>query len=184
MSGMIGENRTHNTHKSVEWYTPKWVFDELNLVFDLDPSSPHDHETFVPAKEKYTVFDDGLKKEWFGRVFMNPPYGPSTGQWIRRLCHHKDGIALVFSRTDASWFQDALRSATAVLFINGRIDFVPGNENKHKKSRSGAGSTLFAFGSDCARSLMNLSHRGFFVMLRPIYSESTAFALDATKDRE
>lgn len=163
MSGMFGETRQAPTHKSVEWYTPSWVFDALSIDFDLDPSSPHDMETAVPASVKYTVFDDGLKKPWFGRVWMNPPYGPDTGFWIRRMIDHGNGIALVFSRTDASWCQEAMRAATAILFMAGRIDFVPGLENQHKKSRAGAGTVLFAFGGECAIALERLSDRGIFI---------------------
>ncbi len=151
--------------KSVEWYTPKWVFDALGLSFDLDPASPHDFETAVPAELKYTVFDNGLKKPWSGRVWMNPPYGTDTGIWVRRLADHGDGIALVFSRTDASWFQEALKSATAVLFIAGRIQFVAGLENQHKKSRCGAASALFAFGHECAIALRNMADRGVYIDL-------------------
>lgn len=165
MSGMFGERRAHNIKKSVEWYTPAWVFKALGLTFDLDPASPHDHDSAVPAANKYTVFDDGLSKPWFGRVFINPPYGPTTGQWVRRLCDHGNGIALVFSRTDTSWFHEAARSASAVLFVAGRIDFIPGHENKHKKARAGAGTVFFAFGHDCAEALMKLSDRGLFINL-------------------
>lgn len=165
MSGFIGEPVTRLTHKSVEWYTPKWIFDELGMEFDLDPSSPHDMATDVPAATKYTVFDDGLKKPWFGRVWMNPPYGPSTGMWMARMAAHGRGIALVFSRTDAAWFQGAMRSATAVLFMAGRIEFVPGKENQHKKGRSGAGTALFAFGEECAEALERMSAKGVFLRI-------------------
>lgn len=160
---MIADNRNYLKHKSVEWYTPKWVFDELGLEFDLDPSSPHDMETDVPAKEKYTIFDDGLKKPWYGRVWLNPPYGQSTPFWIRRMIHHNNGIALVFSRTDAAWCQEAMKAATAMLFISGRIDFIPGRENAHKKSRCGAGTVIFSFGHECATALRNMSDRGVFI---------------------
>lgn len=152
-----------NTHKSVEWYTPAWVFEALGLEFDLDPSSPHDMETAVPAGWKYTVFDDGLSKKWFGRVWLNPPYGKDTPFWIRRMIDHGNGIALVFSRTDAGWCQEAMKACTAMLFIAGRIDFVPGKENEHKKSRSGAGTVMFAFGRDCAHALKRMSDRGIYM---------------------
>jgi hypothetical protein len=166
MSGMFGNARTVTKHKSVEWYTPRWIFDALGLEFDLDPASPHDMETAVPAAAKYTVFDDGLKKPWFGRVWMNPPYGPETGLWVRRFAEHGNGIALVFSRTDASWFQEAMRSASAVMFIAGRIEFVPGLENMHKKSRCGAGTALLAFGADCAAALRNMRDHGIFIEVK------------------
>ena len=138
---------------SVEWYTPKWIFDELGLEFDLDPASPHDHETFVPAKEKYTIFDNGLIKPWHGMVWMNPPYGRKIDCWMNRLAHHGNGIALVSSRTDTYWFQLSMSEASAILFLRGRIDFVPGRENKHKESRANAASCLMSFGDVCADAL-------------------------------
>lgn len=163
MSGMFAESVERSKHKSVEWYTPSWLFELLAITFDLDPSSPHDMESHVPARTKFTVFDDGLSQAWFGRVWLNPPYGKDTPFWIRRMIEHGNGIALVFSRTDASWCQEAMQAATAMLFWAGRIEFVPGIENQHKKSRSGAGSVLFAFGDECADALSSLSDRGVFI---------------------
>jgi len=163
MSGMIGARKTPPKHKSVEWYTPAWIFERLSIEFDLDPSSPHDYVTAVPAKTKYTIFDDGLSKPWIGRVWMNPPYGPDTGFWMRRLISHGDGIALVFSRTDAEWFQEAMASASATLLVRGRIAFVPSHENSHKKGRSGAGSAMFAFGEKNATALQQLADLGVMI---------------------
>lgn len=161
MSGFTHESRKA---KSVEWYTPPWVFDRLGITFDLDPSSPHDMVLdYIPATDRYTVFDDGLSKPWHGRVWLNPPYSKWTQQWMRRMSAHADGIALVFSRTDAAWFQEAIATADAVLFIAGRIDFVPGHENKHKKSRSGAASVFFAWGKESVIALQRLSDRGFLM---------------------
>ena len=164
VSGMFSHVQPKPGYKRVEWYTPKWIFDELDITFDLDPASPHDYQTFVPASRKFTIFDDGLSREWFGRVWLNPPYGRDTGYWIRRMIDHGNGIALVFSRTDAAWCQECLQSADAMLFISGRIDFVPGHENAHKKSRSGAGTVLFAFGQDCAAALSRLQSFGTFII--------------------
>lgn len=156
------ENK-RSKHKSVEWYTPKWVFDCLGINFDLDPSSPHDHETFVPAKTKYTIFDDGLSKSWAGTVWLNPPYGASTPVWMRRFIDHGNGISLVFSRTDTSWCQDVMQCCDAMLFVRGRINFEPGHENKHKRSRCGAGTVMFAFGDRCVDALSNMADKGVFI---------------------
>lgn len=160
MSGKIGGSKLKN--KSVEWYTPGWVFERLGLTYDLDPASPHDMETAVPATAKYTLFDDGLKQPWFGRVWINPPYGKTTGLWMRKMIDHGNGIALVFSRTDAKWFQDAMQASSAILFVSGRIQFVPGLENQYKKSRCGAGSAILAFGDECADALSQLRDKGTF----------------------
>ena len=160
MSAMFGEARTPTTHKSVEWYTPAWIFEELGLVFDLDPCSPHDMDSFVPATKKLTVFDDGLKQPWKGKVWLNPPYGPNTGTWMARMAAHANGIALVFSRTDAAWCQQAMQSADLMLFMAGRINFVPGRENAHKTSGAGAGTVMFAWGLECTNALRKMRSRG------------------------
>lgn len=162
MSGMIGEARSQDKHKSAEWYTPKWVFDFLGAEFDLDPCSPHDMDSQVPAKRKLTIFDDGLKNEWSGSVWLNPPYGKETGLWIDRMIEHDNGIALVFSRTDAKWCQKAMAKCSSMLFIAGRIDFIPGLENQHKKSRCGAGTVMFSFGKDMAIALSKMKQLGFY----------------------
>lgn len=155
--------------KSVEWYTPPWIFEELDVSFDLDPASPHDMDLpWIPAKKRYTVFDNGLAKPWHGRVWMNPPYGEETEFWMRRMAAHGNGIALVFSRTDTEWFHEAIATADAALFIKGRIDFVPGHENAHKKSRCGAASALLAWGEACAKALGRLAHRGSIVYFKPV----------------
>ena len=166
MDGIFqSESKTRPAGKSVEWYTPGWIFDGLGIEFDLDPSSPHDHETMVPAKTKYTIFDDGLSKPWFGRVWMNPPYGKQTPFWMRRMIDHANGIALVFSRTDAAWCQEAMKACDSMLFMSGRINFIPGHENKHKASRSGAGTVLFAFGYESAIALEKLSDFGTYISM-------------------
>lgn len=149
--------------KSVEWYTPKWIFEALSIDFDLDPSSPHDMETDVPARTKYTIFDDGLSKDWQGRVWLNPPYSKWTKTWMQRMAAHRNGIALCFSRTDAAWFHETVESCDAILFVRGRIEFTPGIENRHKKSRAGAGTVMFAWGADCVKALQRLSNKGFFI---------------------
>jgi hypothetical protein len=161
MSGRIGS--PDRIGKSVEWYTPRWIFDALALEFDLDPASPHDFDTQVPARVKYTRFDDGLKKPWFGAVWLNPPYNKDTPFWMRRLIDHGDGLALVFSRTDARWFQECLNACSACLLFQGRIEFIPGHENAHKAAKSGAGSALFAFGDRCRAAILNLRDRGFLI---------------------
>ena len=59
-----------------------------------------------------------------------------------------------------------MQKATAMLFVSGRIEFVPGRENQHKKRRCGAGTVLFAFGEDCASALAKLSDRGVYLHTR------------------
>ena len=48
------------TTSQSEWYTPPRIFTALGLRFDLDPASPIDGGSHVPAVACYTKEDDGL----------------------------------------------------------------------------------------------------------------------------
>jgi len=58
--------------ESDEWYTPRSIFDRLELEFDLDPAHPgfDTPHCCVPARKIYTAADDGLKQPWFGWIFV------------------------------------------------------------------------------------------------------------------
>ena len=164
VSGLFGTEIKRSHHKSVEWYTPKWIFDDMGITFDMDPCSPLNHETFVPAEKKLTIHDNGLTSKWIGKVFLNPPYGTQTARWMGRYLEHGNGIALVFSRTDSVWFQKCFQRSDAILFFAGRIDFIPGHENKHKKSHSGAASAMFALGEECIEAVKRLRDKGTLII--------------------
>ena len=55
-----------------EWYTPKEIIDALG-EFDLDPCAPV-NPLWQTAKVMYNKNADGLKQDWKGRVWLNPPY--------------------------------------------------------------------------------------------------------------
>lgn len=84
-------------------------------------------EPNVPAENHLTESDDGLKFDWFGRVYMNPPYGRPIQDWVQKLCAEyamgnvKQAIALVPARTDTDWFRQ-FRDC-AICFIDGRLKF-------------------------------------------------------------
>jgi hypothetical protein len=52
---------------SDDWYTPKWIFDALGLVFDLDVSSPVGGIPWLPTVQYFTLLDDGLQQQWGGQ---------------------------------------------------------------------------------------------------------------------
>lgn len=145
---------THEStiNESFEWYTPPVIFEAMGLVFDLDPCSPGAGKSFVPATKHYTIDDDGLASPWEGTVFCNPPYGPHTPVWMRKLAEHGDGIALVFARTDVRWFQDVAESASLICFVSGRIKFYKG-DIVNQGGTPGAGSMLIAWGQKSADAL-------------------------------
>ncbi len=110
--------------KTNEWYTPRYVFEAMNVVFDLDVAparSPAPAEGF--CREDLL---DGLRDEWRGFVWMNPPFGGRNGlvPWIERFFRHGNGVCLVPDRTSAPWWQDAARNVDAILFVASKIKFL------------------------------------------------------------
>ena len=99
---------THDSvdNKTVDWYTPKWIFDTLGEYFDLDPCQPEDKIPWIPCDRHYSIIDNGLMQPWDGFVWLNPPYGKYTSDWLAKMHAHRNGIALVFARTDCGWFHD------------------------------------------------------------------------------
>ena len=113
--------RTENT--TDEWYTPKEIIDALGR-FDLDPCAPV-RPLWTTADVMYNRNDDGLTKEWFGRVWLNPPYSrPLIEKFIEKMAEHGNGIALLYNRCDSSMFQEVIfKKATAMKFLKHRIRF-------------------------------------------------------------
>lgn len=118
------------TSNSPEWYTPKDVVDRVVATLgaiDLDPCSNSVESPHIPASHHYTESDNGLTQEWFGRVYMNPPYGRGIDEWVAKLDagfrsgRITEAVALLPARVDTRWFR-LLRDYT-VCFVNGRLRF-------------------------------------------------------------
>lgn len=159
MGKKMGFTHDNVDNKSVDWYTPQWVFDELGISFDLDPCAPVGGVHWIPAMLSYSLKDDGLTQPWFGNVWLNPPYGKHTGEWLKKMSVHRKGIALVFARTDCAWFHDYCIKADAILFIQRRVKFVDGL-GVTSGNGAGSGSMLIAWGKDNVEALKRMSDKG------------------------
>lgn len=136
-----------------EWLTPPSILAALG-PFDLDPCAPISRPWPTAAKH-FTVEDDGFNKPWTGRVFLNPPYGNETMNWMRRMRKHNNGIALIFARTETKMFFECVwNHASALLWIQGRLHFHHAS-GKEARFNSGAPSVLIAYGEQNAAALRN-----------------------------
>lgn len=146
-----------------EWYTPKEIINALG-EFDLDPCAPL-FPLWNTAKTMYNKNDDGLTKEWNGRVWLNPPYSrPLIEKFVKKMAEHNDGIALLYNRCDNKMFQDIIfNKASAILFMRGRIKFF--RPDGSKGDAPGCGSVLVAFGKDNAEILKHSNIDGKFIYL-------------------
>lgn len=162
-SGIGSHTRAFEGHTN-DWITPKHIMDSLG-IFDLDPCSSV-NQPWETAKAKYTVEDDGLSKNWFGTVWLNPPYGPHTKDWLQKLSEHNDGISLIFARTETKMFFDWVwDKATSVLFLEGRLYFYT-PEGQRGKSNAGGPSVLIAYGEKASDRLENSGIKGKFIRIK------------------
>lgn len=151
------------------WLTPPEIVRALGH-FDLDPCAAPNMPWQI-AEQSYTEADDGLVRPWFGRVFMNPPYGRKLPPFLQRLAEHGNGIALVFARTETRAFFDYVwPHADAIMFIRGRIRFY--RPDGTQGDSSGSPSCLIAYGDNNVEALYEAqqsdSIRGVVVPLRSI----------------
>lgn len=113
--------------KSVEWATPKWLFDELNLEFGftIDVCASEDN---AKCDRYFSIKDNGLEQSWKNeRVWMNPPYGSEITAWIKKAHYqqHKAKliVALLPAKTSTKWFHAYIYNKTELRFLEGRLKF-------------------------------------------------------------
>lgn len=163
---MIGAHQNPVNQTDV-WLTPPEILEALGR-FDLDPAACDDPRPWPTALTHYTREYDGLSHPWFGRVWLNPPYGGPhiVGPWMRRMALHNRGTALIFARTETAVFFDTVwRKATACLFLEGRL-FFHYPDGRRAANNSGAPSVLVAYGVEDATRLQHSGLAGAFVRLR------------------
>jgi hypothetical protein len=157
--------KTHESHSADTdvWLTPPYIKTPLG-EFDLDPCAAID-QPWPTARHQYTKADNGLLKPWFGRVWLNPPYGAEAAHGLKRLAEHGNGVALIFARTETAMFFDYVwNAATAVLFLRGRVKFhFP--DGRQCPTNAGAPSALIAYGDENAETIRKSGLDGRFVFL-------------------
>ena len=118
-------NSVHFSSATDLWSTPQDFFDKLNAkyAFTLDVCATPDN---AKCEKFFTKDDDGLVQDWYGTCWMNPPYGRTIGQWVRKA--HKSSqsgatvVCLLPARTDTAWWHD-FAAKGQVEFIRGRLKF-------------------------------------------------------------
>ncbi len=148
---------------SDEWYTPKDLLEAIGETYDLDPCHPGLGKCWVPCKHYFVM--DGLELDWFGFVFMNPPFGRRNGHipWLIKFLEHGHGIAIVRAYTSAGWFHEYAVKADAMLFPKGKTKFVRSDGSIGKAP--GHGIVLLAMGIRAKIALKN-SGLGLYVDLK------------------
>lgn len=118
-----------NNSKDNEWYTPEQYIEVARIVMgtiDLDPASNEFANEVVQAETYFDEETNGLAQEWFGNIWLNPPYSTSLiHDFAEKLVNSNfnQAIVLVNNATETAWFRKMVDKASAVVFTTGRIKF-------------------------------------------------------------
>lgn len=122
-------------------------------AIDLDPASHAYANRVVGAQQFYTINDDGLKKPWQGRVWLNPPFsqwqawGPKIlAEWASQRVAAM--LVLCATRTLTAQYMKAIhRNCQAICILNRRFAFWGG----HATSSPDDGHAIFYFGREVSK---------------------------------
>jgi phage N-6-adenine-methyltransferase len=89
--------------------------------FDLDVcASKENHK----CEKYFSKKDDGLKQDWNGVCWMNPPYGREIKDWMQKTKNEsKNGVTIVClvpARPDTEWWWENCIQGE-IRFIRGRL---------------------------------------------------------------
>ncbi len=122
---------------------------------DVDPASNATAQHTVQAAEWYDQERDGLKHNWPGNVWLNPPYARGLiDVFIDKLVAQfqsgitKQAVVLVDNRTDTRWFHILCSAASAVAFTKGRVNFY----NETVESSSPTNGSVFVYLGPCVQA--------------------------------
>lgn len=124
------------------WQTPKWLLEPLQdtIGIDLDPCAGP-NTTIGETNLNIENGDNGLNQEWFGNVFINPPFSQKN-EFIDKAIREKDNTDIVVlltpDSTDVkSWYHNKITEHFKwTWFSKGRVNFYDPVENEVKKGVS------------------------------------------------
>lgn len=149
--------------ESNEWYTPPFIVESARRVMGeiyLDPATNEAaQELIVKAKKFYTVNENGLRFPWYGRVWLNPPYGQWAGKssqktWSDKLVYEYrkgnviEACLLVKAALGYKWFESLWDRFTG-CFFRERVSFIRGDGSDEGASKHG--TVVFYLGPNIQR---------------------------------
>lgn len=120
--------KVHFSSASDNHATPADYFAKIEAEFgpfDLDPCADYSN---AKGTRFFTKEDNGLSLSWSGRVWMNPPYGRTIKEWMKKAYESVEFnqaeivVCLVPARTDTAWWHDYAMKGE-IRFIRGRLKF-------------------------------------------------------------
>lgn len=112
--------------KTDMWATPQAFFDQLNEEFHFTVDVCAIPEN-AKCEKFFTPEINGLKQEWEGVCWCNPPYGREIGKWVEKAYIASTWgatvVMLLPARTDTKWFHEYIYNKSEIRFVKGRLKF-------------------------------------------------------------
>jgi phage N-6-adenine-methyltransferase len=113
------------TSNTDQWATPYDFFYRLNKEFGFTLDVCAD-DTNHKCEKYFTKEVDGLKQEWTGMCYMNPPYGREINKWVKKAYEESlkgaTVVCLLPARTDTKWFHEYCVKGE-IRLVKGRLKF-------------------------------------------------------------
>lgn len=139
---------------NTEWYTDPLIINAAVRVMgyiDLDPASSVVANQYIMAKKIFTIKDNGLQQKWFGKIWMNHPFGKgSNSLWINKLEEEyssgsvSEACCITFTATSERWFKPLIKRPQCYLCPRTNYYLLSGQ----KKSGVTKGSVVTYYGND------------------------------------
>ena len=105
------------------WETPQDLFDKYDAIYHFETDVCALTEN-AKCKRFFTPEMDGLKQEWTGVCWCNPPYGRQIGKWVEKAVKSFATVVMLLpARTDTKWFHDWVLPYGKIEFLRGRLKF-------------------------------------------------------------
>lgn len=124
------------TSKDTNWTTPKEYYNKINAEFNFTLDAAARASSTLVADNWYGIDHpdesrrNALSRDWIkdssGAIWLNPPYGRTIKDWLRKANDVANSggvvVCLVPARTDTSWWHDYCIHHE-IRFIRGRLKF-------------------------------------------------------------
>ncbi len=138
------------SHPNQTQLTPSYVLEPITLslggVIDLDPCTEPDNP--CGALHFFTPPVDGAEEDWaaYASIFVNPPYSKAKDRWVRKCIKAGSQGAkvalLIPSATETGIYQEALKTASGLTLVKGRLSFGLLRPNRRQVEASHPSSIL------------------------------------------
>lgn len=126
-------NPVHFMRVKQDYGTPRSLFDPLDVEFgfDIDVCATAFN---TKCRRFHDPEADGLKQEWRGVCWCNPPFGAGVTAWVQKAYESSQTgkatvVCLLPARTDTRWWHLYAMKANEIRYLRGRVKFDGANHN-------------------------------------------------------